>query len=1011
MRKVKIFLFIFIIFIIPSLKVNALTTSQIASRSVCASFEVAVAKSDGSLTNLSCQTTYAQAKTAMDAYNSTSSAVSVILERVSGTTTLIEAELGIVNLHRGSSTTNIYTTSALSSAYTYISANQSYGGTDAALLGINYSNKAVRLKLSGLTGWVAKGQYSIVPLSWVKSTNYYSVTADTIKHCYTKNLLNTQSSTTCNTIGPKPTMLAAGTYYSYDGNYMYANLTNLLTDYKSGITSNSVNSSNPYYNYYQYLPHRGKSTYSSMDIDAYIRSFGYVEKTYNGTRVSGQSMLYGEGTFFYHAQNLYGANALLMFGVARNESGMGTSAISIDKYNLFGHGASDSNPYVNASKYLTVKHAIYYHAFDYVSYAYSEPFDWRYFGGHVGNKQSGFNVKYASDPYWGEKAAAHYYAFDKANGMQDYNYYQLAVKKDGSSVAVRKSPNTSSVNSYNMARANEPIIIVGEVTGTSINGSNIWYKIISDETLDANGKKILYNAATMPEYRWGSNSYVYVHSSYFKKVNTVSKLNDPNSVFEYPDSKYTYKTYYNASTKVLTPKIGMVTASTKVYYESALVTVKNDTLKQGAYVVLLEEAKDQDGEIVSYLISYNANRNTREWIPANKVRVVNNTYGRVKSNAQNVKNQANGSTTYGTVNTDTYVAILNQTTVSGNKWLQINYDARGNTSGWILASSLEYDSTKVVVENPGQPIVSFNEITHVADSKFNVSGSLVIDGMNITSDKTVVYSLILKDENDSTNQYQFNLDRWLEDYPYKINSLSGYDFSGGWFKKTVDLKDVAAGNYVVYVKIEVDGEQREVLFTNLSFKPMTKRVEDETNNKGYEFRSDYYSKDVKLNLFVRDEELITDKEATSYQNMFNTFFTISLQEGKLNILGNAFTIDGDYSVNSQLERTLILENTNTYLKYNYSNIGHTTNAPYNITLSSVTKDLTKAWYNCSVDISSLPAGKYTMIIYNKSGTNEDYGEIYDIAFRDVNYTNTYNGKTYTITRNDNLRYRLELNIS
>ena len=44
----------------------------------------------------------------------------------------------------------------------------------------------------------------------------------------------------------------------------------------------------------------------------------------------------------------------------------------------------------------------------------------RYYGGYLGDKASGMNVKYASDPYWGEKAAANYYSFDKKYGLQDY---------------------------------------------------------------------------------------------------------------------------------------------------------------------------------------------------------------------------------------------------------------------------------------------------------------------------------------------------------------------------------------------------------------------------------------------------------------------------------------------------------------------------------------------------------------------------------------------------------------
>lgn len=49
---------------------------------------------------------------------------------------------------------------------------------------------------------------------------------------------------------------------------------------------------------------------------------------------------------------------------------------------------------------------------NYISRGYSDPSDWTYFGGYLGNKQLGANVKYASDPFWGEKAAQHAFAID-----------------------------------------------------------------------------------------------------------------------------------------------------------------------------------------------------------------------------------------------------------------------------------------------------------------------------------------------------------------------------------------------------------------------------------------------------------------------------------------------------------------------------------------------------------------------------------------------------------------------
>ena len=47
-------------------------------------------------------------------------------------------------------------------------------------------------------------------------------------------------------------------------------------------------------------------------------------------------MLYNEGHSFIESQNEFGANALLSFGLAVNESGWGRSSIAINKNNILG---------------------------------------------------------------------------------------------------------------------------------------------------------------------------------------------------------------------------------------------------------------------------------------------------------------------------------------------------------------------------------------------------------------------------------------------------------------------------------------------------------------------------------------------------------------------------------------------------------------------------------------------------------------------------------------------------
>ena len=50
------------------------------------------------------------------------------------------------------------------------------------------------------------------------------------------------------------------------------------------------------------------------------------------------------------------------------------------------------------------------------------------------------NVSYASDPYWGEKAAQYYMRLDEALGKKDYNSYALGIKSTATSVPIYAMP-------------------------------------------------------------------------------------------------------------------------------------------------------------------------------------------------------------------------------------------------------------------------------------------------------------------------------------------------------------------------------------------------------------------------------------------------------------------------------------------------------------------------------------------------------------------------------------------
>lgn len=206
-------------------------------------------------------------------------------------------------------------------------------------------------------------------------------------------------------IGPAPSDMNEGVkYYSYDGVNFYSD-----SDFK--------NKSFTYYNYYQFLPLRSKTNISADIFNSYISKYD-------------NSVMRGTGQTFIDAQNKYGINALLLFAMAAHESANGTSGYATKRNNLFGWNAVDADPN-QATSFSSVAVCVNEQAGVNLR-GFVDVTDGRFFSSSLGNKGSGLNVKYASDPYWGMEIASIAYQIDKLsknkNGtLSDYNYYSLSL--------------------------------------------------------------------------------------------------------------------------------------------------------------------------------------------------------------------------------------------------------------------------------------------------------------------------------------------------------------------------------------------------------------------------------------------------------------------------------------------------------------------------------------------------------------------------------------------------------
>ena len=404
---------------------------------------------------------------------------------------------GVVNFRVKSSASEITTyTNCENGQQGYVNG---YSMSDGAFLG--YENGKVKFKAAGVTGLVESSEVGIVDYDNAKTVSCYKTINGGLYHYVANIITNSDSYYSINYVGNTPSYLSNNiTYYSYDGHYFYTSYNKMIDDYKNGVYSNSINSNNPYYNYFQYLPARSKTSLTASQLNQYT------------TQMVSSGKLLNAGSSLISNQNTYGVNALIMYANAALESGWGQSQIAINKNNLFGHGAVDSNPYYGANGYASVDDCIKYHAKMFISEGYCDPKDYsgRYYGSHLGDKESGINVKYASDPYWGEKIAHICWSVQNGLGVNEVNKYILGIANGN--VTFYTNPDSNLLfNSGNIS--SYPIILLSKSDG--------YYKVQSDPTLNENRTSITQDKG---EYNF-DQYYAYVNVNSVYALNSVQNGN------------------------------------------------------------------------------------------------------------------------------------------------------------------------------------------------------------------------------------------------------------------------------------------------------------------------------------------------------------------------------------------------------------------------------------------------------------------------------------------------------
>ena len=1015
---------------------------------------------------------------------------------------------GASNIHR------LFSTPTATTPYTTVAAAY---GLDSAFLDYDYEHDRVKIKISGYTGWINAPYIDIIPLSstsvkiesntsitvrkdhstnsdalgsvskgniytyldtyndgtytwykikyngsdawfaskdesWAKVVNnsiqtyyeHYSATGNLI-HYY-----NNHWGQSYTNLGPAPKFLNKGViYYSFDGIYFYTNYRTMIDDYRKSSHANAVNSSNPHYAYYLYLPNHSKTAYTADDFNQIIKNYGYNSKS--------ESVLYGEGASFIESQNVYGVNALLTFSAALNESAKGTSKIAKDKNNVFGHGAYDNCAYDCATFYSSVRESILAHA-KITGQGYNSPTDSRYYGGHYGNKQSGMNIMYATDPYWGEKAAMNAFLQDKNFGLQDYLANTIGIKTSSVDAPVKKSPSDSSATIYtlknkNTSVENMPVIVMDKV---NVSGTN-WYKIYTDVALDANQNIASDGKYSDKSFGYVKESYLYVSNhqptiiANNKDITVGTNVNLLDGVTAKDDEDGNLTSKIKVSSNINPKVAGTYTATYTVTDESNFsvskeikinvvgttpeIKAENKETLQFRNVNLLENVTaydEKDKDLTSKIEIKQNNVNVNVVGTYKVIYTVKNSYGISKDKEITVTVKENHKPV---INVTTKSIILNSTFDPMNG-VSANDVEDGDITKNVKVTKNTVDTSKIgtykviyEVEDSDHQKTTFEAAYEVTEkkliqkegrfylsylkkenNKLIIKGYNTIEGINNNLNEDIIYELVFVNEN--TNQeYVQTLSRLtnVKEMDMPILSTDGKDYKYSWFKDSIKIDDIEQGDYKVYLKSTSNDYYSISVVQNILFNDQ--EVEYNTNNKYLSITNDYYSDDIPMIFTIRNSK-IANKQSDFANIPYTYIHQAKFNNQKIEISFASYEVGINMNKNSSIKRKIILENINNFNRY-ILDADVNTNGPFVPKLLQkdsfgLTKE--KSWSTVEIPVNNLDKGIYKIYVVNSSNI-ENYSEMTDILFSDLSKASgTVGNKSISMYLNENIRNRIELHI-
>lgn len=556
-----------------------------------------------------------------------------------------------------------------------------------------------------------------------------------------------------------------------------------------------------YYPYYMFLPLRTKSNISADTFDNYLNDLGRNGK------------LNGNGQLLKNAESTYGINALMVFAQACIESAYGTSSYAVNRNNLFGVAAYDSNP-DNAYYFKSIADSINQQS-GLLLRSYSDTTSWLYYGSYFGNKAGGITVKYASSIYYGAAVSALAYTIDKyANGwngnLTDYGTHTIGVVNT-TGAAIQSTPGGSTLytsdfgNSY---QVNSMVAMIGE--------SGDYYKIQSTDYLyqgaiitnTASYDYLTYNWDTMVGYiRKDQVDIVYNGSltvddaadneepadSADQTSNTTAEEEAAGEAFSSVDEV----SWSDDGSTATIKGIAFIAGLNAVNNVSHTLLLVNDETKETIEIPATTAAFDSDtapyGDGRDYTnIVYEADLNLCDIPEGNyylAIRVTNGNVTKEKILYTNIDG------TNGSCQKDDGTLARLFTNPLSNYRLDVSVEKQ----------SVDFS----VINKPSRRTSLFGYESMTLDQgSLNISGYAMIYLTDTTAEQNPSYALLLEDEEGNVTSFDLN----VKESPVNFGTLlrSKYTMDYASFEESLDLSQLPAGDYRVYLDL-VSGDYRDVI--------------------------------------------------------------------------------------------------------------------------------------------------------------------------------------------------------